>query len=270
MKRVISILSAISVLASCSVATISSSAATKDELDASWSDIIGSVNHSYYTDGYNCENYLLSDEETENTIAKGNFEKGDINLDGTVDFYDAAILEMSYTARIVSSESDDSYAYYTNTLNWSNDHFNLIDYNGDGSIDLGDTVLILYAIEDRYLNGNTKFSENENNKNFDNKEEILKNYFNSLKIYFFEGNPSADFFSIDDVVIGDTNLDGKVDSRDAVTVLKSYADSLISDESTELKENDIADFNSDTNLDGKIDSRDAVVTLKIYADNLIK
>jgi hypothetical protein len=270
MKRVISILSAISVLASCSIVTVSSSAATECELDASWGDVVGSVNHSYYTDGYNCENYLLSDEETENTIAKGDFKKGDINLDGTVDFYDAAILEMSYTSRIISNESDDSYAYYTNTLNWSDDHFNLVDYNGDGAIDLSDTVLILYAVEDFYVNGNTKFSENENNKNFDNKEEILKNYFNSLKIYSFEGNPSADFFSIDDVVIGDSNLDGKVDSRDAVTVLKSYANSLISNESTELKENDIADFNSDTNLDGKIDSRDATVTLKAYANSLIK
>jgi hypothetical protein len=70
--------------------------------------------------------------------------------------------------------------------------------------------------------------------------------------------------------MGDNNLDGKVDSRDAVEILKSFAFSIISGNSSEVEENNIADFNSDTNFDGKVDSSDAVVTLKIYANSLIK
>jgi hypothetical protein len=270
MKRVISILSAISLLASCSVATVSSNAATEEEVDAFANDIFSSFRHSYHASGSSCEKILSSNEQIERNIVEGNFEKGDINLDGTVDFYDVAIILQSYAGRLVFGKSTgyepvvDSYTYYTEQLNWGDDHYNLIDYNGDGEIDAQDAALIYIKLTDFYVNDDDKFTEVKS-------KDITDNYFSALSKYIENTNYSKkDFFNLDDVTMGDNNLDGKVDSRDAVEILKSFAFSIISGDSSEVEENNIADFNSDTNFDGKVDSSDAVVTLRIYADDLIK
>jgi hypothetical protein len=274
MKRVISILSAISVLASCSVATVSSSAATEDEVDTLMNDVIDYVNQADYVAGYNSENYLLSDEETEKKIADGSFKKGDVNLDGTVDFYDVSIIMRSCVYRLSTeddySSAEASYSYYTKNLNWSDKHYNLMDYNGDGVINSSDAVLIYKSLINSYVNDDSKFAEAKNKVNVINSDDVTDNYFKALTKYAVDSDSTNEFFSLYDVTMGDNNLDGKVDSRDAVEILKSFAFSIISGNSSEVEENNIADFNSDTNFDGKVDSSDAVVTLKIYANSLIK
>jgi uncharacterized protein YkwD len=63
--------------------------------------------------------------------------------------------------------------------------------------------------------------------------------------------------------IGDVTDDGKVDSRDAVTVLKDYAKVLVG-KTSELDSN-IADVN----IDGKVNSIDAVVILVYYANQIV-
>ena len=66
-----------------------------------------------------------------------------------------------------------------------------------------------------------------------------------------------------DKVLGDANGDGSVDSKDAVLVLKSYAEELVSGKQS-------VDVNvSDVNKDSKVDSKDAVEILKTYAKNLV-
>ena len=62
--------------------------------------------------------------------------------------------------------------------------------------------------------------------------------------------------------LGDLNKDCKIDSKDAVLILKSYAEELASGKKTVS-----ADF-GDVNSDGKVDSKDAVWVLKYYAETL--
>ena len=57
------------------------------------------------------------------------------------------------------------------------------------------------------------------------------------------------------------NGDSKIDSKDAVLVLKSYAESLVNSNAT-------VDLAGDINGDKKVDSKDAVLILKYYAENL--
>ena len=62
--------------------------------------------------------------------------------------------------------------------------------------------------------------------------------------------------------LGDVNNDGAVDSKDAVIVLKDYAEKLATGKTT-------VDVSiGDVNGDGEIDSKDAVLILKYYAENL--
>lgn len=62
-------------------------------------------------------------------------------------------------------------------------------------------------------------------------------------------------------LLGDINGDGSIDSKDAVLVLKSYAESLVSGEDTFYSAGDV-------NGDKKVDSKDAVIILKYYAATL--
>lgn len=62
--------------------------------------------------------------------------------------------------------------------------------------------------------------------------------------------------------IGDVNYDGVIDSKDAVLVLKSYAEELVNGKST------IDVDTGDVNGDKKADSKDAVIILKYYAEKL--
>ena len=64
--------------------------------------------------------------------------------------------------------------------------------------------------------------------------------------------------------LGDVNDDGAIDSKDAVLVLKYYAESLTGNTSTS-----ISTEKGDVNGDGKIDSKDAVKILKYYAQTMV-
>jgi lysophospholipase L1-like esterase len=67
-----------------------------------------------------------------------------------------------------------------------------------------------------------------------------------------------------DFTIGDVNSDGKIDSIDAVQILKDYASSIVSGKGTAL------DLNSaDLNFDGSVNSIDAVKVLVYYANSLV-
>ena len=61
--------------------------------------------------------------------------------------------------------------------------------------------------------------------------------------------------------VGDINGDSKIDSKDAVLVLKSYAESLVNGKKS-------TDLTGDINGDKKVDSKDAVIILKYYAATL--
>ncbi|MDD6084745.1 MAG: dockerin type I domain-containing protein [Oscillospiraceae bacterium] len=64
-----------------------------------------------------------------------------------------------------------------------------------------------------------------------------------------------------EIKLGDINGDDAIDSKDAVLVLKSYADALANNKTYYEKA-------ADVNNDGKVDSKDAVEILKTYAKNL--
>lgn len=65
-----------------------------------------------------------------------------------------------------------------------------------------------------------------------------------------------------DEFLGDLNGDENIDSKDAVIVLKSYAEILVNGNTA----NDISA--GDVNEDGNVDSKDAVIILKYYAATL--
>ena len=65
-----------------------------------------------------------------------------------------------------------------------------------------------------------------------------------------------------EIKLGDINGDDTIDSKDAVLVLKSYAESLANNKTYYEKA-------ADVNNDGKVDSKDAVEILKTYAKNLV-
>ena len=67
-----------------------------------------------------------------------------------------------------------------------------------------------------------------------------------------------------EISVGDVNHDGSIDSKDAVLVLKYYAESLTGSTTTK-----IALEKGDVNSDGKIDSKDAVKILKYYAQTMV-
>lgn len=60
---------------------------------------------------------------------------------------------------------------------------------------------------------------------------------------------------------GDINHDGAIDSKDAILVLKSYAESLVNSNAT-------VDLAGDVNGDKKVDAKDAIIILKYYAATL--
>ncbi|MCI5910299.1 MAG: dockerin type I domain-containing protein, partial [Oscillospiraceae bacterium] len=64
--------------------------------------------------------------------------------------------------------------------------------------------------------------------------------------------------------LGDINDDGAIDSKDAVLVLKYYAESLTGNTTTSIPLE-----KGDVNGDGKIDSKDAVKILKYYAQTMV-
>lgn len=64
---------------------------------------------------------------------------------------------------------------------------------------------------------------------------------------------------------GDVNNDGKVDISDATDVLRIYAESAASADSSELILKD-ASVNADVNGDGKVDIADATLVLETYAN----
>lgn len=64
------------------------------------------------------------------------------------------------------------------------------------------------------------------------------------------------------LILGDVNGDTKIDSKDAVLILKSYADSLAE------KNSDIDKISADVNEDSSVDSKDAVLILRYYAATL--
>ncbi len=66
-----------------------------------------------------------------------------------------------------------------------------------------------------------------------------------------------------DIMLGDVNIDGAVDSKDAVLVLKDYAQVLTGSKSS------IAPERGDINGDNSIDSKDAVKILKYYANKMV-
>ena len=66
-----------------------------------------------------------------------------------------------------------------------------------------------------------------------------------------------------DIMLGDVNIDGAVDSKDAVLVLKDYAQVLTGSKSS------IDKARGDINGDNSIDSKDAVKILKYYANKMV-
>ncbi|MDY3258659.1 MAG: Ig-like domain-containing protein, partial [Ruminococcus callidus] len=65
------------------------------------------------------------------------------------------------------------------------------------------------------------------------------------------------------IMLGDVNIDGEIDSKDAVLVLKDYAQVLTGSKSS------IAPERGDINGDNSIDSKDAVKILKYYANKMV-
>lgn len=76
------------------------------------------------------------------------------------------------------------------------------------------------------------------------------------------------YYVMGDLALGDADLDGIVDARDATKILVRYADTLLN--GTDAKEDNLeADYCADYNMDGSIDSLDATAVLIAYAEELL-
>lgn len=79
----------------------------------------------------------------------------------------------------------------------------------------------------------------------------------------------AEFNEYSKTHAGDADLDGKVDSKDATSVLVASAESIIKNTSPTTGKK-IADFYADFNGDGSIDAKDATAILVKAANDILK
>ncbi len=203
---------------------------------------------------------------------------GDFNEDGVINYKDFAEL-ISLSPKTYSYfGTDESFSDYSKRIETYKNVFHLTDsqikagdLDGNGYFDASEARIVMcYYL--RKCNGYTKEFKPENFSEIADTDtnklpESASKYFSMIFSHADEIN-NYKTFEYSDTKMGDFNLDGKTDSKDAVKVLEEYANSLAEGKSGIPIEIDISKFNADINNDNVIDSKDAVEILKTYAENM--
>lgn len=203
---------------------------------------------------------------------------GDFNGDGVINYKDFAEL-ISLSPKTYSYfGTDESFSDYNKRIETYKNVFHLTDsqikagdLDGNGYFDASEARIVMcYYL--RKCNGYTKELKPENFSEIADTDtnklpESASKYFSMIFSHADEIN-NYKTFEYSDTKMGDFNLDGKTDSKDAVKVLEEYANSLAEGKSSIPIEIDISKFNADINNDNVIDSKDAVEILKTYAENM--
>jgi hypothetical protein len=128
-----------------------------------------------------------------------------------------------------------------------------------------------------FLNKNIDFADTIELKNINDAKSIVNNSVDKANNYSYTGVVSGfgnsttkeyaevTGYEFKNLMLGDVNDDGYVNSADAVIVLRYYANSIINKTYDGFIDEDMADVN----FDGKIDSVDAVRILVYYANSIL-
>lgn len=203
---------------------------------------------------------------------------GDVNGDGVINYKDFAELISLSPKSYSYFGTDESFSDYNKRIETYKNVFHLTDsqikagdLDGNGYFDASEARIVMcYYL--RKCNGYTKEFKPENFSEIADTDtnklpESASKYFSMIFSHADEIN-NYKTFEYSDTKMGDFNLDGKTDSKDAVKVLEEYANSLAEGKSSIPIEIDISKFNADINNDNVIDSKDAVEILKTYAENM--
>lgn len=141
-----------------------------------------------------------------------------------------------------------------------------LDLNKDGYLDTRDVVYILEYDADKHFGYTGDFdidAVDEYYKTIDTNRAAA--YRKAIEIAYDKAHPVEVVPEPDpEPSLGDVNGDKQIDSKDAVAVLKYYAASLTSEESKVENYQWIAEY-GDYNKDGAVDAKDAVAIICEYA-----
>ena len=141
-----------------------------------------------------------------------------------------------------------------------------LDLNKDGYLDTRDVVYILEYDADKNFGYTGDFdidAVDEYYKTIDTNRAAA--YRKAIEIAYDKAHPVEVVPEPDpEPSLGDVNGDKQIDSKDAVAVLKYYAASLTSEESKVENYQWIAEY-GDYNKDGAVDAKDAVAIICEYA-----
>ena len=235
MKKFISIISAIAMIATLGTATISANA--------------------------------------EETYVKGDFNgDGIVDMYDVYDINDAftkimLFADYSNCGNDLEAQKSASKAYVMESYNFAENKFASVDVFEDGYLDSRDSLAIIYYLAAKHFGYAGDIEPNTVNAFLEgvNKRQVNLYYKELVDSYKAE-HPNAS--GIGYVEYGDMNSDQYVDSKDAIEILDYYSNKLASTSVYTADEANWIEEFGDYNGDGAVDSKDAVDILKFYAEEM--
>ena len=235
MKKFISIISAVAMIATLGTATISANA--------------------------------------EETYVKGDFNgDGIVDMNDVYDIDNAFIKTMLFAdysncGNDLEAQKSASKAYVMESYNFTENKFASVDVFEDGYLDSRDSLAILHYLEAKHFGYVGDIDLNTVNAFLKgvNKRQINLYYKELVDSYKAE---HPDVCGTGYVEYGDINSDQCVDSKDAIEILNYYSNKLASTSSYSVDEANWIEEFGDYNDDGVVDSKDAIDILKSYAEKV--
>lgn len=235
MKKFISIISAVAMIATLGTATISANA--------------------------------------EETYVKGDFNgDGIVDMGDAYDINSAFVETMLFAdysncGNDLEAQKSASKAYIMENYNLTEDKFASVDVFEDGNLDPRDSLAILHYLAAKHFGYTGDIDRNSVNAFLEgvNKRQVNLYYKELVDSYKAE-HPNAS--GIGYVEYGDINSDQYVDSKDAIEILDYYSNKLASTSVYTADEANWIEEFGDYNDDGVVDSKDAIDILKSYAEKV--
>lgn len=207
----------------------------------------------------------------EETYLKGDFNgDGVVDYNDAFDFQHAYAVVITKRPNFEEKDIDAHRAELTKIIKDENKiddaKAESLDLNKDGYLDTRDVVYILEYDADKHFGYTGDFdidAVDEYYKTIDTNRAAA--YRKAIEIAYDKAHPVEVVPEPDpEPSLGDVNGDKQIDSKDAVAVLKYYAASLTSEESKVENYQWIAEY-GDYNKDGAVDAKDAVAIICEYA-----